>query len=34
MTVDWIRSVKWAVVALLALWLLHLVVSWLGTALT
>ena len=31
-TVDWIRGVKWAIVALLALWLLTLFISWLGLA--
>src|ERR1051326_1194380 len=31
---DWIRTVKWVVVALLAVRLLHLFVSWLTTALT
>jgi hypothetical protein len=32
-TVDWIRGVKWVIVALLALWLLTLFISWLGLAL-
>jgi hypothetical protein len=32
--VDWNRSVKWAVVVLLAVWLLYLFVSWLQHALT
>jgi hypothetical protein len=31
---GWIRTVKWVVVALLALWVLHLFISWLGSALT
>jgi hypothetical protein len=31
---GWIRTVKWAVVALLALWVLRLFISWLGSALT
>ena len=31
---DWIRAVKWVVVALLAMWLLHLFISWLSRALT
>jgi hypothetical protein len=31
---DRIRTVKWLVVALLALWLLYLFVSWLSRALT
>jgi hypothetical protein len=31
---SWIRAVKWIVVALLALWLLQLFISWLRGALT
>jgi hypothetical protein len=31
-TLDWIRAVKWVVVAVVAVWLLHLFISWLGTA--
>jgi hypothetical protein len=31
---GWIRAVKWVVVALLALWLLQLFISWLRSALT
>ncbi len=30
---DWIRTVKWVVVALLAVWLLHLFIAWLRSAL-
>jgi hypothetical protein len=30
---DWTRTLKWIVVALLAVWLLRLFVSWLSSAL-
>jgi hypothetical protein len=31
---DWVRAVKWVVVALLAVWLLQLLIAWLKGALT
>jgi hypothetical protein len=31
---GWKRTVKWVLVVLLAVWLLHLFVSWLSRALT
>ena len=31
---GWTRAVKWLVVAVLAVWLLHLFISWLSTALS
>jgi hypothetical protein len=30
-SLGWNRGVKWAVVVLLAIWLLYLFVSWLGS---